>query len=69
MLQSWSNAIVRKQSLLAKKGERLKSVGIVARQEIEKKLRGKIFLGLHVKVMPNWQSDSKALTKLGFNPQ
>jgi GTP-binding protein Era len=59
----------QKAIIIGKKGERLKSVGIVARQEIEKKLRGKIFLGLHVKVMPNWQSDSKALTKLGFNPQ
>jgi len=59
----------QKAIIIGKKGERLKSVGIVARQEIEKKLRGKVFLGLHVKVMPNWQSDSKALTKLGFNPQ
>ena len=51
------------------KGERLKSVGIAARSEIEKKLKGKIFLGLHVKVMPNWQSDAKALSKLGFTQQ
>jgi GTP-binding protein Era len=59
----------QKAIIIGKKGERLKSVGIAARQELEKKLKGKIFLGLHVKVMPNWQSDSKALTKLGFNPQ
>ncbi len=44
-------------------------VGIAARQEIEKKLKGRVFLGLHVKVMPNWQSDAKALSKLGFSQQ
>jgi GTP-binding protein Era len=57
----------QKAIIIGKKGERLKSVGIAARQEIEKKLKGKIFLGLHVKVMPDWQSDAKALSKLGFN--
>ena len=48
------------------KGERLEQVGTVARGEIEKKLKARVFLGLHVKVMANWQSDSKALLKLGF---
>jgi GTP-binding protein Era len=59
----------QKAIIIGNKGERLKAVGIAARSEIEKKLRGKIFLGLHVKVMPNWQSDAKALSKLGFTPQ
>ena len=59
----------QKAIIIGNKGERLKSVGIAARNEIEKKLRGKIFLGLHVKVMPNWQSDAKALSKLGFTRQ
>lgn len=59
----------QKAIIIGSKGERLKSVGIAARGEIEKKLKGKIFLGLHVKVMPNWQSDAKALSKLGFTQQ
>lgn len=59
----------QKAIIIGKKGERLKEVGINARGEIEKKLKGRVFLGLHVKVMPNWQSDAKALTKLGFNQQ
>ena len=59
----------QKAIIIGKKGERLKEVGINARAEIEKKLKGRVFLGLHVKVMPNWQSDAKALTKLGFNQQ
>ncbi len=59
----------QKAIIIGAKGERLKQVGTNARQEIEKKLKGRIFLGLHVKVMPNWQSDAKALSKLGFNQQ
>jgi len=59
----------QKAIIIGAKGERLKQVGTNARQEIEKKLKGRVFLGLHVKVMPNWQSDAKALSKLGFNQQ
>lgn len=59
----------QKAIIIGAKGERLKQVGIDARREIEKKLKGRAFLGLHVKVMPNWQSDAKALTKLGFHQQ
>lgn len=56
----------QKSILIGRKGEKLKSIGIAARREIELKLGKKIFLALHVKVMPNWQRDTKALGKLGF---
>jgi GTP-binding protein Era len=56
----------QKAIIIGHKGERLKQVGTLARGEIEKKLKARVFLGLHVKVMANWQSDSKALLKLGF---
>ena len=56
----------QKAIIIGAKGARLKTVGTAARAEIEKKLKAKVFLGLHVKVIPNWQSDAKALTKLGF---
>ena len=56
----------QKAIIIGAKGARLKTVGTTARAEIEKKLKAKVFLGLHVKVLPNWQSDAKALTKLGF---
>jgi GTP-binding protein Era len=56
----------QKAIIIGHKGERLKQVGTIARGEIEKKLKARVFLGLHVKVMANWQSDSKALLKLGF---
>lgn len=59
----------QKAIIIGSKGERLKQVGMNARREIERKLKGRAFLGLHVKVMPNWQSDAKALRKLGFTQQ
>ena len=56
----------QKAIIIGKKGERLKQIGQDARSEIEKKLSARIFLGLHVKVMQNWQGDPKALQRLGF---
>ena len=56
----------QKAIIIGKKGERLKQIGQDARGEIEKKLSARIFLGLHVKVMQNWQGDPKALQRLGF---
>ena len=59
----------QKAIIIGKKGERLKEIGTAARREIEKKLDARIYLGLHVKVMPDWQSNPKYLSKLGFTPQ
>jgi GTP-binding protein Era len=56
----------QKGIIIGSKGAHLKDIGIRARKEIEKKLGSKIFLALHVKVIPNWQTDSKALAKLGL---
>jgi len=56
----------QKAIIIGKKGERLKQIGQDARSEIERKLGARIFLGLHVKVMQNWQGDPKALQRLGF---
>jgi GTP-binding protein Era len=56
----------QKAILIGRGGKNLKEIGIYARQEIEKFIGGKIFLGLHVKVVKNWQKDTKALKKFGF---
>ena len=56
----------QKGIIIGSKGAHLKDIGIRARKEIEKKLGSKIFLALHVKVIPNWQTDAKALAKLGL---
>lgn len=56
----------QKSIILGHKGERLKKVGTNARAEIERLVKGRIFLGLHVKVSANWQKDPKALGRMGF---
>jgi len=52
--------------LLGHQGTRLKEIGIRARADIERALAAKIFLGLHIKVSKEWQSDPKLLDRLGF---
>jgi GTP-binding protein Era len=59
----------QKAIIIGKKGARLKEIGTSARREIEAKVGKKVYLALQVKVMSNWQSDSKALGKLGFTPR
>jgi len=45
---------------------RLKEVGVNARKGIEKLLGRKVYLDLHVRTAKDWQSDPKALARLGF---
>ena len=56
----------QKGILIGKGGQHLKEIAIRARSEIEKNLGGRVHLDIQVKVMPRWQSDPKALSKLGF---
>ncbi|MEY3094277.1 MAG: hypothetical protein RLZZ317_780 [Actinomycetota bacterium] len=56
----------QKGILIGKGGQHLKEIGSRARSEIEKNLGGRVYLDIQVKVMPRWQSDPKALSKLGF---
>lgn len=57
----------QKAIVIGKKGERLKQVGTDARRAIEALLGTPIFLDLRVKVAKDWQSDPKALARLGFD--
>lgn len=59
----------QKSIIIGRKGERLKEIGTTARKEIEAKLKTKIYLALQVKVVANWQRDTKALNKLGIIPR
>ncbi|MBU6314292.1 MAG: GTPase Era [Actinomycetales bacterium] len=52
--------------LLGHQGARLKEIGMRARADIERALKAKIFLGLHLKVSKEWQRDARMLDKLGF---
>ncbi|GAC1330105.1 MAG: GTPase Era [Mycobacteriales bacterium] len=47
-------------------GSRLKTVGTVARHQIENLLGSRVYLDLRVKVAKDWQRDPKQLRRLGF---
>lgn len=62
----WVERDSQKGIVIGKGGARLKNVGAVSRKEIERLLGKKVFLGIRVKVAPDWQRDPKQLGKLGF---
>lgn len=56
----------QKAIMIGKGGSRLKQIGMDARKGIEELLGRKVYLDLHVRTAKDWQSDPKALAKLGF---
>lgn len=56
----------QKAIVIGKQGAQLRAIGTQARIRIEKLLGMRVHLTLHVRVSPNWQSDPKYLSKLGF---
>ena len=56
-----------KRIIIGKNGSRLKTVGTLARKEIEEELTGKkVYLELFVKTIKNWKDKEKYLLELGF---
>ena len=56
-----------KRIIIGKNGSRLKTVGTLARAEIESELVGKkVYLELFVKTIKNWKDKEKYLIELGF---
>lgn len=55
--------------VVGKGGERIKSLGTAARAEIERRLGEQIFLGLQVRVRPNWRQRDAALDELGYGTE
>ncbi len=56
-----------KRIIIGKNGSRLKTVGTLARKEIEEELTGKkVYLELFVKTIKNWKDKEKYLIELGF---
>lgn len=53
--------------LLGHKGERIKKVGIEAREEMEKFFGKKIFLEQYIKVEPDWRTKKAKLNQFGYN--
>ncbi len=56
----------QKAIMIGRQGAMLKAIGTAARLEIEAFLDAKVFLGLFVKVRPNWREDPRALQELGL---
>ncbi len=56
-----------KGMIIGKNGSRLKTVGTLARKEIEEEITGKkVYLELYVKTIKNWKDKEKYLLELGF---
>jgi GTP-binding protein Era len=53
--------------LLGKKGETIKAVGQLAREEIAEFLGRKVHLFLQVKVRPNWLDEAERYSEMGLN--
>ena len=56
----------QKGIIIGKKGAKLKQIGQVSRESIERFLGTKVYLKLFVRVEKNWSRDSRALRKLGY---
>ena len=56
----------QKGIIIGKQGKLLKKVGTEARKDIEKFLQTKVYLGLHVKVDPDWRNNNNKLKDFGY---
>jgi GTP-binding protein Era len=59
----------QKKILIGHKGEMLKKIGTEARKELEAILGSKIFLGLFVKVAPDWRENPQKVRELDWRYQ
>lgn len=59
----------QKKILIGRKGEMLKRIGTHARKELEKLFDTKIYLGLFVKVAPNWRENPQHVRELDWHAQ
>jgi GTP-binding protein Era len=59
----------QKKILIGRKGEMLKKIGTQARKELEQLLDKKIYLGLFVKVVPDWRENPQRVRELDWHAQ
>src|SRR5256886_13894791 len=59
----------QKKILIGHKGEMLKKVGTQARKELEELFDTKIYLGLFVKVVPDWRDNPQHVRELDWHTQ
>ena len=56
----------QKGIIIGKKGSMLKTIGMAARQQIQKLISGKVHLELFVKVEPKWRQSRLRLAEFGY---
>ncbi|MFI3260146.1 MAG: GTPase Era [bacterium] len=56
-----------KKIIIGKRGEKLKSVGIEARADLERLFDKKVYLETYVKTVKNWKDKERYLKELGFD--
>src|SRR6266702_7845362 len=59
----------QKKILIGHKGETIKKIGTEARRELETILGSKIYLGLYVKVAPDWRENPQKVRELDWHHQ
>ena len=59
----------QKKILIGHKGEMLKKIGTEARKELEKLFDMKMYLGLFVKVVPDWRENPQKVRELDWHFQ
>ena len=57
----------QKKILIGDKGERIKQIGIQAREDIERLIERKVMLNLWGKIKAGWSDDARALRSLGYD--
>ena len=57
----------QKAIVIGQAGKRLKKIGMMARQELEKHFSSKVYLELFVKIAPGWRDNSQIVDSLNFN--
>ena len=56
----------QKGILIGDRGSRIREIGKASRVKIESFVDNKVYLDLHVKVLPNWRKNEHALRRFGF---
>lgn len=56
----------QKGILIGKGGGRLKEIGRLAREDVERLLGCRVYLGLYVRVQKNWRRDRRVLGEFGY---
>ncbi len=59
----------QKGILIGKNGSMLKKIGMEARQDLEKTVEKKVFLGLEVKVEKDWRKKESSLKNFGYEQE